>query len=382
MRRASQTRAKRESVVSENIDQRYMAATIRYARQNISLTRTNPSVGCLIVQTKNDQSRIVGRGVTALGGRPHAEPVALLEAGKDAEGSTAYVTLEPCAHHGATPACAQTLIDAGIARVVTGWVDPDSRVDGKGHSMLRDAEIEVVTGVLAEEARDDLGGYLARKQNNRPWVTLKLAVSKDGFIGRIGEGQVAITGQIARAQVDMMRASHDAIMVGSATAIADDPELICRQPSLKSRSPHRIILDTDAKLPVESRLVKSMDIAPLTLVVGPNADTATVQKIKAAGVNIITEELVNGRIALPELLDDLASTGISSLFVEGGAKVAEAFLDAGLVDEIDLFIGNVTVGEDGIASPLTEKLQTSGFALVRTECFGEDVLYVYRKGQK
>ena len=206
MRRASQTRAKRESVVSKNIDQRYMAATIRYARQNISQTRTNPSVGCLIVQTKNDQSRIVGRGVTALGGRPHAEPVALLEAGKYAAGATAYVTLEPCAHHGATPSCAQTLIDAGIARVVTGWDDPDSRVDGKGHAMLRDAGIEVVTGVLAEEARDDLGGYLTRKQNNRPWVTLKLAVSKDGFIGREDEGQVAITGKIARAQVDMMRA--------------------------------------------------------------------------------------------------------------------------------------------------------------------------------
>ncbi len=368
-------------VVSNKTDQRYMAATIRYARQNISRTRTNPSVGCLIVQTKNDQNRIVGRGVTALGGRPHAEPVALLEAGKYAAGATAYVTLEPCAHHGATPSCAQTLIDAGIARVVTGWDDPDSRVDGKGHAMLRDAGVEVVTGVLAEEARDDLGGYLTRKQNNRPWVTLKLAVSKDGFIGREDEGQVAITGKIARAQVDMMRSCHDAIMVGSATAITDDPELICRQPSLKSRSPHRIILDTDAKLPVESRLVKSMNIAPLTIVVGPSANLASIIKLKSAGVNIITEELVNGRIALPELLDDLASTGISSLFVEGGAKVAEAFLEAGLVDEIDLFIGNVSVGEGGVASPLSEKSQLTGFGLVRTEYFGEDVLYVYRKDQ-
>ena len=369
-------------VVSKNIDQRYMAATIRYARRNISRTRTNPSVGCLIVRTENNQSRIVGRGVTALGGRPHAEPVALLEAGKGAVGATAYVTLEPCAHHGATPSCAQTLIDAGIARVVTGWVDPDSRVDGKGHAMLRDAGIEVESGVLAEEARDDLGGYLTRKQKNRPWVTLKLAVSNDGFIGRDGEGQVAITGAIARGQVDIMRAEHDAILVGSATAISDDPELICRQPSLKSRSPHRIILDTNAQLPVENRLVKSMDIAPLTLVVGPSADTASMHKLETAGVNIITEELVNDRIALPELLDDLAATGISSLFVEGGAKVAQAFLDADLVDEIDLFIGSVTVGEGGIASPLSEKSQPIGFSLVRTEKFSEDVLYVYRKEQK
>lgn len=367
--------------MSKDTDQRYMAATIRYARQNISRTRSNPSVGCLIVQTNKNQSRIVGRGVTALGGRPHAEPLALLEAGKDATGATAYVTLEPCAHHGATPSCAQTLIDAGIARVVTGWVDPDNRVDGKGHTMLRDAGIEVITGVLAKEARDDLGGYLSHKQNNCPWVTLKLAVSKDGFIGRNGEGQVAITGTIARAQVDMMRASHDAILVGSATAIADDPELICRQTSLKSRSPHRIIMDTDAKLPVESRLVKSMDIAPLTLVVGPDADTASVEKLTIAGVSIITEELVDGKIALPEMLEDLASTGISSLFVEGGAKVAQAFLEAGLVDEVDLFIGNVLVGDQGIASPLTKKLHPSGFDLVRTEHFSEDVLYVYRKDE-
>jgi diaminohydroxyphosphoribosylaminopyrimidine deaminase/5-amino-6-(5-phosphoribosylamino)uracil reductase len=367
--------------VSETIDQRYMAATIRYARRNISRTRTNPSVGCLIVQTDHNQSRIVGRGVTALGGRPHAEPLALLEAGENAAGATAYVTLEPCAHHGATPSCAQTLIDAGIARVVTGWVDPDYRVDGKGHVMLREAGIEVETGVLAECARDDLGGYLTRKQKNRPWVTLKLAVFKDGFIGKKGAGQVAITGAISRAQVDMMRAGHDAILVGSATAIADDPELICRQPSLKQRSPHRIILDTNAVLPVESRLVKSLNIAPLTLVVGPNPNAASIQNLETAGVNFITEELVDGRIALPELLEDLASTGISSVFVEGGAKVAEAFLEAGLVDEVDLFIGNVLIGGSGVASPVSEKSKLAGFNLVRTEYFSEDVLYVYRKEQ-
>lgn len=364
--------------VSKPQDQRFMAAAIRLARKNIALTGTNPSVGCLIVQNKNGDARIVGRGVTAIGGRPHAEPLALTEAKDQARGATAYVTLEPCAHHGATPPCAQTLIDAGIARVVTGWVDPDSRVDGKGHAMLRAAGIEVEAGVLAEMARADLGGYLARKQINRPWVTLKLAVSKDGFIGKKGDGQVFITGPVARAQVDMMRAVHDAILVGSTTAAADNPELICRLPSLRNRSPHRLVLDTRAGLDLDSRLVKSIDTAPLTVVAGPDISPKTIQNFRQCGVNIIIEELVDGRIALPELLEDLAGTGISSLFVEGGAKTALAFLQAGLVDEINLFTGNMTIGDGGIASPVTIDNLPTGFTPVRTEFFGEDTLHVYR----
>ncbi len=355
-----------------------MAAAIRYARRNIARTGTNPSVATLIVRFDNGLPAIVGRGVTAVGGRPHAEPVALAEAGDLAMGATAYVTLEPCAHHGSTPSCAQTLIDAGIKRVVTGWVDPDIRVDGKGHAMLREAGIEVDAGVLGEKARDDLGGYLARKQKNRPFVTLKLAVSKDGFIGGKGEGQVAITGAIARAQVDMMRASHDSILVGSATANADDPELICRRPSLCDRSPNRFILDTMASLDNESRLVKSMKTAPLTVVVGPDAPLGRINMLKAVGVAVINQELVDGRIALPELLNDMAETGISSLFVEGGAQVARAFLDAELVDEIALFVGDISIGTRGIDSPVTKDDVPPGFILARNEQFGKDCLNVYQ----
>ncbi len=367
--------------MSKIIDERLMAAAIRYARRNIARTKTNPSVACIIVRSENGKDQIVGRGITAIGGRPHAEPVALAEAGDKAKGATAYVTLEPCAHHGATPPCAQTLIDAGIARVVTAWVDPDSRVDGKGHAMLRAAGIDVETGILAEEARHDLGGYLARKQQNSPWVTLKLAISKDGYIGVKGKGQVKITGAISRAQVDMMRSYHDAIMVGSSTAIEDDPELICRRPSLKSRSPHRIILDSRARLSPKSRLVNSLDIAPLSIVVGPNADQTNIDALQKTGANIISGELVDGRIALPEMLEDIAATGISSLFVEGGAKVANAFLEAGLVDEVNMFIGDMMVGENGITAPINRQLPPAGFSLVRTEHFEDDVLYVYRKGE-
>jgi diaminohydroxyphosphoribosylaminopyrimidine deaminase/5-amino-6-(5-phosphoribosylamino)uracil reductase len=359
-----------------------MGAAIRYAMRNIGQTATNPSVATLIVRFDGDTTKIVGRGVTAIGGRPHAEPLALAQAGDLANGATAYVTLEPCAHHGATPPCAQTLIDAGIARVVTGWVDPDSRVDGKGHAMLRDAGIEVTAGVLPNEAREGLNGYLNRKQKNRPYVTVKLAISQDNMIGKKGRGQVPITGPIARSQVHMMRAKSDAILVGSGTANIDDPELTCRLPGLENRSPHRFVLDSKASLDPKSRLARTIKTASLSLVSGPDAPLENVRALEQQGVKIIPGELVDGRIALPELLNDMAETGISSLFVEGGAKTIEAFLEADLVDEIALFTGNITIGSDGIASPISKNHLPQGFTLVRTEEFGEDELHVYQRERK
>jgi len=356
-----------------------MGAAIRYARRNIGLTGTNPSVATLIVRFDGETTKIVGRGVTAKGGRPHAEPLALAEAGELAKGATAYVTLEPCAHHGATPPCAQTLIDAGIARVVTGWVDPDERVDGKGHAMLREAGIEVTAGVLPQQARQGLNGYLSRKQKKRPYVTVKLAVSKDDMIGKIGSGQVSITGAISRSQVHMMRAESDAILVGSGTANADDPDLTCRLPGLETRSPHRFVLDTRASLDPESRLVQTMKTARLCVVSGPDAPLGNVARLKLQGIKIIPGELVDGRIALPELLNDMAETGISSLFVEGGAKTVQAFLDADLVDEIALFTSKVTIDGNGIASPISNSHIPVGFIHARSEKFGDDILHVYRR---
>lgn len=356
-----------------------MGAAIRYARRNVGLTGTNPSVATLIVRFDGETTKIVGRGVTAKGGRPHAEPLALAEAGDLAKGATAYVTLEPCAHHGATPPCAQTLIDAGIARVVTGWVDPDERVDGKGHAMLREAGIEVTAGVLPQQARQGLNGYLSRKQKKRPYVTVKLAVSKDGMIGKVGSGQVSITGAISRIQVHMMRAESDAILVGSGTANADDPELTCRLPGLETRSPLRFVLDTRASLAPESRLVQTIKTAWLSVVSGPDAPLGNVARLKQQGVTIIPGELVDGRIALPELLNDMAETGTSSLFVEGGAKTVQAFLDARLVDEIALFTSKVTIDENGIASPVINSHIPVGFILVRSEKFGKDTLHVYQR---
>src|SRR5690606_25408700 len=218
-------------------DRRFMAAAIRLSRRNLGLTATNPSVATLIVRDDGQGPYIVGRGVTAVGGRPHAETEALAEAGDLARGATAYVTLEPCAHHGRTPPCAEALVAAGVKRVVGGTSDPDPRVSGKGYAILREAGIEVVEGVLAAEAAEMMAGYLIRSIKKRPEVILKLAVSADNKIGRRGEGQIAITGEIARRQVHLMRAEADAILIGIGTALTDDPELTCRLPGLGQRSP-------------------------------------------------------------------------------------------------------------------------------------------------
>ena len=353
-------------------DQRLMAACLRLSRRHRGLTSSNPSVGTLLVK----DGVIVGKGITAKGGRPHAERVALDQAGTDASGSTAYVSLEPCAHHGATPPCAQALIDAGVSRVVTAWIDPDNRVDGKGHAMLKQAGLEVDIGVHADTAAADLAGYLNRKQKNRPQVTLKLAVSADGKLGVAG-GEVAITGELSRSIVHRMRAEHDAIMVGRGTVDADDPDLTCRLPGLEHRSPHRFVLDTRAGLSSESRLAQSARKVPVSLI---TTASQLPDELSGLGVKRFAAEAHDGQLALPEIVEDLANNGISSLMVEGGAHVATSFLDAGLVDEIALFSSKSVVGEDGIKSPVNQEQIPNDFTLVRSLQLGEDTLDIFRKG--
>ncbi len=357
---------------ADETDRRFMAAAIRLSRHHLGLTATNPSVGTLIVRDDGQGPRIVGRGVTAAGGRPHAEPQALAEAGELARGATAYVTLEPCAHHGRTPPCAEALITSGVSRVVGAASDPDSRVSGRGYAMLRDAGITVVERVLAAEAADLMAGYLIRSVKKRPEVTLKLAVSADGMIGRKGDGQVAVTGEVSRSQVHAMRAEADAILVGSGTAVADDPELTCRLPGLERRSPIRIVLDSDARLPVDSRLALSARQTPVLLAASISADATKKTALGTLGVEFIGAELVDGLVALPELLDDLAERGISTLMVEGGARIAVQFLRDGLVDRIALFGGAMEVGAGGIESPLTYETVPEGFRLVREASYGHD----------
>ncbi len=356
----------------EAVDRRYMAAAIRLSRKHAGLTSTNPSVGTLIVRDDGQGPVIVGRGVTAIGGRPHAETEALAEAGERARGATAYVTLEPCAHHGRTPPCANALVTAGVARVVGAASDPDSRVSGKGYAILRAAGIAVTEGVLAQQAADQMAGYLIRSLRKRPEVTLKLALSSDGMIGRRDEGQIAISGEISRRQVHAMRMEADAILIGIGTALADDPELTVRLPGLGARSPARIVLDRQARLPLTSKLVQSAHQTPVLVATCVEADASRKAELERAGARLLATETYDGRIALPELMEDLAAQGMSSLLVEGGAETARHFLADDLVDRIVLFTGPVPIGEGGIAAPIDRNQIPSGFSLVRAEQFGED----------
>ena len=354
-------------------DGAFMARALELSRQHLGLTGTNPSVGCVVV--KNGE--IVGEAVTAVGGRPHAETQALETAGARAEGADVYVTLEPCSHYGHTPPCANALVAAKVARVVACLTDPDPRVAGRGLSILRDAGIAVEQGLMQEEGRRALAGYLTRQTKNRPHVTLKLAVSADGMLGRRGE-EVTITGPEVKQAVFRLRAESDAILVGIGTVLSDDPELTVRIPGLEDRSPIRIVVDRKLQIPVTSKLVQTARQVPVIVLVGEQvaSDETLAEKreqLRAAGV-----EIVHCR-DLASLLRTLAERGLSSLMVEGGAVVARAFLDAGLVDRIILSEGVVTVGVGGLESPVTASDMPREFTLIRSSELGRDRLFEYER---
>lgn len=346
-----------------------MAAAIRLAERHAGLTGTNPSVGTIIVS----DGVVVGRGVTALGGRPHAETVALGEVGERAAGATAYVTLEPCSHHGRTPPCAKALIRAGVARVVYAASDPDPRVDGRGAAMLRAAGVVVEPSVMAADARQSLAGYLSRTMRKRPHITAKVAISADGMIGRHGEGQVAITGRIANRQTHLLRARSDAILVGAATVAADDPSLTCRLPGLGGRSPSRIVLDPRLELRLDSALVRTARAVPvLVATLQPSAGHAGT--LRDAGCEIVACEAEPGtdRIALPELFEDLAARGISTVLVEPGARLGATLAADELADRWIVVRGETVVGDDGIPAPVDPASPPAGFCRSVVYRFGSD----------
>ncbi|WP_315919734.1 bifunctional diaminohydroxyphosphoribosylaminopyrimidine deaminase/5-amino-6-(5-phosphoribosylamino)uracil reductase RibD [Mesorhizobium sp. SP-1A] len=361
-----------DKALQETLDRRFMAAALRLSRKNLGRTATNPSVGTVLVRDDGAGPMIVGSGVTAVGGRPHAEAEALAEAGELARGATAYVTLEPCAHHGRTPPCANALVNAGIARVVGAASDPDPRVSGKGYAILRAAGIEVAEKVLAVEAAEQMAGYMNRSLRKRPEVILKLALSADGYLGRKGGGQVSVTGEIARREVHLMRAEADAILIGIGTALEDDPALTVRLPGLENRSPARIVLDRRIRLPETSKLVAGTDRVPLYVAAAEDADPQRRAVLERAGVQFIGTDTADGRIALPELMEDLAARGMASVLVEGGAEVAKGFLADDLVDRIVLFRGTEEIGEGGIVSPLDENGIPAAFRELRQMRFGDD----------
>ena len=330
------------------LDRRLMAAALRLGRRNLGRTYPNPAVGALIVRMEGDEPVVVGRGWTAEGGRPHAETVALDAAGPAAKGATAYVTLEPCSHDGRTPPCAGALIEAGVARVVMTIDDPDPRVAGKGRAALAAAGIAVTTGVLADDAARAHAGHISRVTRGRPHVTLKLAVSADGMIGRREGERMIITGKPAFDAVQAMRTETDAVMIGIGTAVVDDPRLTVRLPGLARRSPARVILDGTARLPLDSRLVASARAVPLFVAVGTGAPAGRKEALLEAGAHLIEVPEAAGGVDIEAALEELATRGFTRVLVEGGAEVASSLVGGDLVDEIVIFRAPVVVGPNGV----------------------------------
>lgn len=361
-------------------DRAFMAVALRLARRGIGRTADNPSVGCVLVR----DGRIVGRARTSDGGRPHAEANALERAGPAARGATAYVTLEPCAHWGRTPPCSQALIDAGVARVVVAVEDPDPRVDGGGLAMLRAAGIDVVSGVERAAGETVHADYLACRRAGRPIVTLKLAASLDGRIATATGASRWITGPEARARGHLMRARHDAILVGSGTASADDPALTCRLPGLEAQSPVRVVLDSRLSLSPSSRLAATAGQVPTWLICADGEDSSRREALAGLGVTVLpVAPDAEGRPAIAAVLSVLAARGIKSVLVEGGAAVAAAFLRANAVDTLALFRAPVAIGGDGRAALdglcVTDLDGAPRFLSDGIECLGADTLETLRR---
>ncbi|UXM93945.1 bifunctional diaminohydroxyphosphoribosylaminopyrimidine deaminase/5-amino-6-(5-phosphoribosylamino)uracil reductase RibD [Bartonella sp. HY329] len=342
----------------QQMHQRFMEAAIRLGRQNLGCTAENPSVGAVIVKKINGKPIIIGIGVTAVGGRPHAEPQALQQAGGSAKGATAYVTLEPCSHHGKTPPCVDALIAAGVKRVVIALEDPDPRVSGRGIARLKAAGIDVVQDIAREKAFEGLAGFLTRITKKRPFITQKLALSQDGYIGRVGEANTPITGNLSKARTHILRAESDAILVGVGTVKIDDPMLDCRLPALEHRSPIRIVLDGHLSISVESRLVLSAKQIPVWIICNEKNDQNKQKLLEALGCRIIPfgENIHNH---LNELMEFLGREGINNLLVEGGTKVAQSFYDIGLIDRLILLKSNQKIGINGYAAPQFLNLRES-----------------------
>lgn len=352
-----------------------MALALMLGRRGMGRVWPNPAVGCVIVK----EGRIVGRGWTADGGRPHAETRALAQAGTAAQGGTAYVTLEPCAHQGKTPPCAQALITAGIARVVVATGDPDTRVAGRGIKMLRDAGITVDCGVGAAEALRDHAGFLLRTTQNRPLVTLKMAGTLDGRIATAtGESQW-ITGPEARRDVHMWRARHDAVMVGAGTVRADDPSLTVRGLGI-TRQPVRVVVSRAMKIPATAQLAQTAHQVPVWLCHGADAD---VSQWSTLGAQSLPCAIQSNQVDPQAIMGALAAQGITRVFCEGGGMLAASLLNAGFVDQLIVYSAGAAIGAEGtpmLAAMGVDRLAAAPrFALESVRPVGNDICHIWSR---
>lgn len=351
-----------------------MALALSLGRRGQGTCWPNPSVGCVIVR----DGRIIGRGWTQPGGRPHAETEALAQAGAAAKSATAYVSLEPCSHHGKTPPCAEALIAAGVARVVSAIEDSDPRVAGQGFAMLREAGIEVTTGVLAEQAAHDHAGFFLKTEQGRPFVTLKLASSFDGRIATETGHSQWITGPNARRVVHAMRASHDAVMVGAGTARVDDPTLTVRNMGVQHQ-PLRVVVSRHLDIPLMGQLARTASEIPVWLCHGPHPDPDRARAWEGLGARLIPCALDGHHVDAADLLQQLGQAGLTRVFCEGGSALAGSLLASDLVDELVGFTAGLTIGAEGLSAVGALGLDTLDaaprFDLIETRVIGGDILH-------
>ncbi len=360
-------------------DIRWMHSALSLSKRGLGRVWPNPAVGCIIVR----DGVVRGRGVTAAGGRPHAEAAALQQAGPAAKGATAYVTLEPCARPGRDQSCADKLIAAGVSRVVAAITDPNPQVNGQGLAKLQAAGIVSECGLLEDAARDIHAGFFARVTRNRPLVALKLATSLDGKIATASGESRWITGEAAHRAVHLLRSQHDAVMTGIGTVLADNPMLDVRDLGITAH-PVRLVLDTQLRLPPASRLVQSARARPLWVIHAPAADGPAVQVLADLGVTtIVCPTGPDGRLNLKQALVLLAERGLTRVLCEGGAALAAALITGNFADRLVTFSAGKIIGAEGLSAvgaiALHDLALAPAFRLVRSEIFGAEVMTVWQR---
>jgi len=369
--------------VDAEMDRRLMAVALRFGRRNLGSTAPAPPVGALVVGQEGDEPVILGRGTTSAGGTTHAEIDALAMAGEFARGATVYTTLEPSPDPNNGPSDVAALIEAGVTRVVSALESPDPRMAGRGHAQLRDAGIAVTTGVLGDEARRLVAGPISVLNQGRPHITLKLAVSADGMIGRLAGERMLVSGPEAFARLQTMRIEADATLIGIGTAMVDDPSLTVRVPGLRAHSPIRVVLDTQARLSPKSSLVKSAAETALWVICSAEAPLVQRQALLDAGVEVLPVGTGSGGVDIEAAMRLLAERGVTRLLAEGGAKVAASLLGRSLLDEVVLFHAPVVVGPDGVRAlaggALSAIERSPRFRRVEEARLGEDRMVRYER---
>ena len=324
-------------------DYAYMKMALDLSKRGLGMVHPNPSVGCVIVK----DGHVIGRGWTGRGGRPHAEVIAL-ERAKNVEGATVYVTLEPCAHHGKTPPCAEALVRSKVGEVIIATYDPDPRVSGGGIKILQDAGIKVYFGLLKMQADLSHQGFFNKIELNRPLITVKIASSADGKIAKNKGEKTWVTGPQSRMRGHLFRANHDAIMVGIDTALVDNPMLDCRIPGLEDRSPIRVVVDTLLRIDPMSKLCESANEIPLW-VMTTNCDSEKRAEIEKTGTRVFClEKNASGKVDLQQVMATMAEEGITRLLCEGGGKLNASLIRASLVDRLIWFRSDDSIGENGV----------------------------------